>query len=89
MPNPARRGRDPWWVLVIIVIAGAVLGSVFAEAVGQFTYLAPLSHSISVGIDPPLRIDLRVIAVTLGFIVRLNLATVLGIIIAIYVFRML
>lgn len=89
MPSLARRGRDPWWVLVIIVIAGAVLGSVFAEAVGQFTYLAPFSHSISVGIDPPLRIDLRVIAVTLGFLVRLNLATVLGIITAIYVFRML
>ncbi len=89
MPSPARRIRDPWWVLAVIVIAGAVLGSVFAEAVGQFTYLAPLSHAISFGIDPPLRIDLRILAVTLGFTVRLNLAMVLGIIVAIYMFRML
>ncbi len=89
MPNPARRVRDPWWILAVIVIAGAVLGSVFADAVGQFTYLAPLSHSISIGIDPPMRIDLRVLTLTVGFTVRLNLAIVLGIIVAMYVFRML
>ena len=89
MPSPARHVRDPWWVLVLILIAGAVLGSVFADAVGQFTYLAPLGHSISIGIDPAMRIDLRVITVTLGFTVRLNLGIVLGIIVAIYVFRML
>jgi hypothetical protein len=89
VPNPARRVRDPWWVLAVIVIAGAVLGSVFADAVGQFTYLAPLSHSISIGIEPPMRIDLRVLTMTVGFTVRLNLAIVLGILLAIYVFRML
>jgi uncharacterized protein DUF4321 len=89
VPSPARRVRDPWWVLAVIVLAGAVLGSVFAEAVGQFTYFAPLGHSVSLGIDPPLRIDLRILTVTLGFTVRLNLAMVLGIIVAIYVFRML
>lgn len=73
----------------MVVIAGAMLGSVVADSLGQFTYLAPLGHSVVVGVDPPVTVDLRVITLTLGFVVRLNLATVLGIIAAIYVFRLL
>jgi hypothetical protein len=57
--------------------------------VGQFTYLAPLGHSVVVGLDPPVTVDLRVVTLTLGFVLRLNLATVLGIIAAIFVFRLL
>jgi hypothetical protein len=85
----AKRAREPWWVLAVVIVAGAMLGSVFADAVGQFTYLAPLGHSVAVGIDPPLRLDLRVLTLTLGFTVRLNVSVVLGIILAIYLFRVL
>jgi len=84
-----RTARDPWWILIVVVVAGAMLGSVVADALGQFTYLAPLGHSVAVGMDPPVTLDLRVVTLTLGFVVRLNLATVLGIITAVYVFRLL
>ncbi len=89
MPRVAKRIREPWWVLIVIVVAGAMLGSVFADAVGQFTYLAPLGHSVAFGVDPPVTLDLRVLTLTLGFTVRLNLAIVLGIIVGTYLFRML
>ena len=84
-----RTSREPWWVFIVVLIAGAMLGSVVADAVGQFTYLAPLGHSVVVGLDPPVTVDLRVVTLTLGFVLRLNLATVLGIIAAIFVFRLL
>jgi uncharacterized protein DUF4321 len=84
-----RAARDPWWILVVVVVAGAMLGSVVADALGQFTYLAPIGHSVAVGVDPPVTLDLRVVTLTLGFVIRLNLATVLGIIAAVYVFRLL
>ena len=84
-----RTARETWWILIVVVIAGAMLGSVVADALGQFTYLAPLGHSVAVGIDPPVTVDLRVLTVTLGFVVRLNLATVLGIIAAVVIFRLL
>ncbi len=85
----AKRAKGPWWVLLLIVVAGAMLGSVLADALGQFTYLAPLGHSVTVGVDPPVMLDLRVFTVTVGFTIRLNLAIVLGIILAVYLFRAL
>jgi hypothetical protein len=85
----AKRMREPWWILVIIVIGGAMLGSVFADAVGQSTYLAPLGRSVTFGLHPPVTLDLRVVTLTVGFTLRLNLAIVLGIIAAVYLFRLL
>ncbi len=84
-----KRSRNPWWILVVIVIAGAMLGGVLANAVGQFTYLSWLGRSLKVGLDPPVVIDLHVLTLTAGFTVRLNLAVLLGILVAAYVFRML
>ncbi len=89
MVKPSKRGRNPWWVLVVIVIAGAMLGSVLANAIGQFTYLSWLGRSIAVGLAPPVVIDLQVMTLTVGFTLRLNLAILLGILVAAYVFRML
>jgi len=51
------------------------------SAVADFEYLGR--------VDPPVTLDLRVITLTLGFVLRLNLAMVLGIIAAIFVFRLL
>ncbi|HYM91924.1 MAG TPA: DUF4321 domain-containing protein [bacterium] len=89
MVKPSKRGRNPWWVLVVIVIAGAMLGSVLANAIGQFTYLSWLGRSVAVGLAPPVVIDLQVMTLTVGFTLRLNLAILLGILVAAYVFRML
>ena len=89
MAGVAKRIREPWWVLVLIIVAGAVLGSVLGDALGQFTYLAPLGHTIALGVDPPLTLDLRIVSLTVGFTLRLSLAIVLGIILAVYLFRAL
>ena len=89
MARPPRRGGNPWWILIVIVVAGAMLGSVLADAVGQFTYLSWLDRSVVIGLTSPVTVDLHVLTLTLGFSLRLNLAMVLGILVAAYVFRML
>ena len=86
--RPAKRARNPWWILPVILVAGSMLGSVLADSVGQFTYLSWLGRSVSIGLTSPVTIDLHVLTLTLGFILRLNLAIVLGILVAAYVFRM-
>jgi len=89
LPKPSKRGQNPWWILIVIVIAGAMLGSVLASAVGESTYLSWLGRSLTVGLSPPVVIDLHVLTLTLGLTLRLNLAVVLGILVAAFVFRRL
>ncbi len=86
----ARRvGRNPWWVLLMVVVAGGLLGSVIAEAVVGYPVLGFLGHEVRAGIDPPLTVDLRIISVTLGGLIRLNLAMVLGVLVAVWIYRLL
>ena len=89
MAPVARRARTPWWMLVLVVVAGALLGSVIAEATAAYPALALLGRDIRAGLDPPLTLDLRILTLTGGFTVRLNLATVVGILLAVWIFRLL
>jgi len=85
----ARRVRNPWWVLFIVILFGGLLGSVIAEAVVGYQLLGFLAREVRAGLDPPLVLDLRIISLTLGGIIRLNLAMLLGVIIAVWIYRLL
>lgn len=89
MRSPSRRARNPWWLLLFVVFAGALLGMVIAEALAGYSALSFLSRDIAVGLDPPLTIDLKVLRFTVGAVLRLNLAVPLGIIIAVWILRLL
>lgn len=85
----ARRSRSPWWILAIVVFLGALLGSVIAEALVGYPGLSILSRDLFYGIDPPFTLNARVLTFTIGATIRLNLAIILGIILAVWLFRQL
>lgn len=85
----ARHTRNPWWVLLVVVLFGGLLGSVIAEAVAGYPVLGFLAREVRAGVDPPVTFDLRIISVTMGGIVRLNLAMLLGVIVAVWIYRLL
>lgn len=71
------------------MLAGGLLGSVIAEAVVGYPVLGFLAREVRAGLDPPVTLDLRIVSVTAGGIIRLNLAMILGIIIAVWIYRLL
>jgi hypothetical protein len=80
-------------VLFVILILGALIGSVIGEVIAA---LAPggyaeaiFSRGISPGISPPAVLDLKVLTLTLGATLRINLASVLGIVLAVVIYRKL
>ncbi len=85
----ARRARNPWWVLSIIILFGGLLGSVIAEAVAGYPVLGFLAREVRAGIDPPFTLEMRIVNLTLGGIVRLNFAMLLGVVVAIWIYRLL
>jgi hypothetical protein len=85
-----RRARSPWWVLLLIIFVGGLLGSVIAEALSAYPSLAFLTRDLRVGlIDPPFTFDARIFTVTLGLTLRANLAIVVGIFLALWLFRLM
>ena len=79
--------------LLVVLILGALIGSVIGEVIGALApggYLeAIFAKGISPGITPPAVLDLRVLTLTIGATIRINLASVAGIALALLIYRRL
>jgi hypothetical protein len=80
-------------VAVLIVLAGLVVGSLLGELVG---FLIPsgvlrdlFTKGPTIGLTTPTTVDLRFLALTFGFALKVNLVGVLGIVIAAFTLRRL
>lgn len=80
-------------VLLVIVILGALIGSVIGEVIAILApggYLEKVfSRGLNPGISPPAVLDLKVITLTFGLTLRINLASLLGIVLALLIYRRL
>ncbi|MFQ5960494.1 MAG: DUF4321 domain-containing protein [Candidatus Methylomirabilales bacterium] len=47
------------------------------------------SQGISPGLNPPATLDLKIFSLTLGFTVRINLASLMGLILGAYLYKQL
>lgn len=65
------RRRTGTWVWILVLSVSAIIGSIIGE---MLQGLAPiLAKGFSVGLTPPFTLDLKVISLTFGFTLRLNL----------------
>ena len=79
------------WTLLGFIFIGGLLGGVLGEILRVFTPSGTIqdifSRSVSPGLEPPLTVDLVLIKITLGFILKINLLTLLGIFLGIYLYK--
>lgn len=73
-------------VLLVLLLIGAIFGSLIGDALGGIVPI--LKFGKSIGVDPFV-VDLNVIIITFGFKLSLNIAGIIGIIIAFFVFKKL
>jgi hypothetical protein len=79
-------------VLLVIVILGALIGSVIGEVIAVLAPGGFLEKVFSRGVNPginPATLDLKVITLTFGLSVKINLASLLGIVLALLIYRKL
>lgn len=72
------------WILLILLIIGGLIGSLLGTVLGG--YLPVLNSSFqTIGLAPT-TIDLLVVKFTIGFLLNLNLASIIGFFLALLVF---
>ncbi len=79
------------WILLLLVLVGALLGNVLGEILRAISPEGPVrnifTEGFHIGITPPVTLDLRIITFTIGFSIRANLLTLLGSILGIYIYK--
>lgn len=73
------------WVLLLLVVVGGLLGSALGEMLGD--KVPQLFKPLVIGINPPMTLDLSILSVTLGFTMKVNLASVAGFFLAYLLYR--
>ena len=81
------KGGKNTLALFLLILGGIVLGGFIGHYLGDIQYFEWLKFGETFGFKTPFVLDFGVLSLTLGFAVRINVASIIGIIIAIFVYR--
>ncbi len=77
------------WVIVFIMLIGLILGTVIGSYCGGIPALSWLNYGQIFGLTSPLVLDLGALVLTLGLTIKINIASVLGIVLAFLCYKLL
>ena len=75
------------WILVIFILCGIVLGSLIGELVSNVDALWWFGYGSSFGLSTPLTLDMGVVSLTFALTFKINIASIIGLAIAIFAYR--
>lgn len=76
-----------FWILLIFILAGIVIGGLIATYATEVSWLKWLAYGEEFGLKDPVQLDLKVLSLTFGIWIKINVASIIGIILAIFIYR--
>ncbi len=74
---------------VLILISGLVIGGLIGDTLGGIPFLAWLNYGKQIGLNPPLSLDLSFFTLQFGATIKLNIAGIIGMVLAIIIYKKL
>lgn len=75
------------WILLLFILSGLVIGGLLGELAGKVDFLWWLSYGQSFGLSSPIELNLNIVQITFGLIFKINIASIIGLIVAILIYR--
>ncbi len=77
--------------LILFMVVGGLVGTVLGEILGQLFgggfIRTLLTGGVPFGLKPPVTIDLRVLTLSFGFVFKITLLGVVGLVLGVYLYR--
>ena len=84
--QPMSRGKN-FWILLLFLLTGIVLGGFIGTLASGISWLSWLNFGETFGLTEPLKLDFGILVITFGLTIRITMASILGVIIAIFTYR--
>ena len=75
------------WILILFILCGIVVGGLLGELASNVDFLWWLSYGQEFGISEPITLDLIVITLSFGLMLKINIASIIGMILAIFIYK--
>ena len=76
-----------FWILLIFILSGLVVGGLLGELAGKIDFLWWLGYGESFGLTSPLELDLSIIKITFALALKINISSIIGLILAIFIYK--
>ena len=87
MSRGARR-KNPW-ALFLLILAGIVLGGFIGTLARGVSFLDWLNYGQSFGLENPVILDLSILVITFGLKIKITISSIIGILIALIIYRLI
>ena len=77
------------WALFLLILSGVMLGGFIGMLVGNVPMLSWLAYGQSFGLDSPIILNLGILVITFGLNIKITIASIIGVVISIIVYRFL
>lgn len=75
------------WILIVFLLAGLVIGGLIGKLASGIPSLWWLCYEQQFGFSEPFVLDLSVLQVTFGLFFKINVASIIGMVIALFIYR--
>lgn len=75
------------WTLLVILLCGIVLGGYLGTLASNVSFLSWLNYGNTFGLPSPIVLDLGILVLTFGLTISINIASIIGLIIGIILYR--
>lgn len=75
------------WVLLLFILSGIVVGGLLGNLAAHVDFLSWLAYGEEFGLATPIELDLNVVKLTFGLMFKINIASIIGIILAIFIYK--
>lgn len=82
-------GNKNSWVLLIFVLVGLVIGGFIGMLTQNVAGLDWLNYGQTFGLDDPLVLNLGILIITFGLNIKITICSIVGMVIAILIYRFL
>ena len=82
-------GSKNAWALFLLILAGEELGGFIGTLAKEVPAISWLRNGQSFGIDEPIVLDLGVLVITFGLSIKITMASIIGVILSIIIYRFL
>ena len=74
------------WMAILFIFAGLVIGGLLGEVAAKVDWLNWLSYGQTFGIDNPFVLNMNVLTLTFAFALHINIASIIGMAKAIFLY---
>ncbi len=75
------------WILIVFILSGIVVGGLIGDLAAKSGGLWWLAYGQEFGLKDPLTLDLSVVKFSISLLIKLNISSILGMIIAVFIYR--